>query len=321
MTNQTDDQLTLLVFTGDCIERLGPLIASTSWIRNRVAIDMRSEDRTAETLVDAGFDLLSIEKEIFTDQLRNKYLGIVKTPWTLILDSDEFLADDAQELIEGLIASAGNKVVGFGIPRHNYFKERKLMGPGWYPDHQIRLFRSDQIVYSSGHHRPPRPKVEGGIIEELEAPSCLHIHHNSYPNIEEFLLRQLHYAVTDEFDSDPRSFDFDDYSLEAIRQFNFRYEGRSDGELSYALALIMYWDQVVRGLIHWEKTGYKGALTEHIPKQVFADNEFSKLTEEINQLRQELTRHQDYKSSFSWWLIAPLRVLYSWASAVLRGKF
>lgn len=293
MTNRTDNELTLLVFTRDCIERLDPLIASTAWIRNRVAIDMQSEDHTAETLIGAGFDLLSIEKEVFTDQLRNKYLGIVKTPWTLILDSDEFLADDAQEQIERLITSAEDNVVAFGIPRHNYFAEMKMKGSGWYPDHQIRLFRSDQIVYSSGHHRPPRPKVEGGIVEELEAPSCLHIHHNNYPNIEEFLLRQLHYAVTDEFDSDPRSFDFDDYSLEAIRQFNIRYEGRSDGELSYALALIMYWDQVVRGLIHWEKTAYKGALTEHIPNQVFADTEFSKLTEEINQLRQELTRHQD----------------------------
>lgn len=320
MTKLNLQEVSLLVFTRDCAERLEPLIESTSWIKNRIAVDMRSQDQTVERLLEAGFKVHTIEQELFVDEIRNKNLGIVKTHWTLILDSDEFLADDSQEQVEMLIASADIGVVGYSIPRHNYFLDKKLMGPGWYPDHQIRLFRTNQIVYSPGHHVPPRPIIQSQIIKELDAPSCLHIHHNNYPSIEEFLSRQLHYALTDTYDQDPNSFNFDDYILKAIAQFNLRYEGRTDGELSYVTALTMYWDQIVRGLIHWEKTGHKGTLTEQIPNQVTLDNELSRLNREIYTLRQELVHHQGYTKSLSWKLTAPLRTIYSFLRVVLRLK-
>jgi hypothetical protein len=308
-------EITLLVFTKDNLERLDPLIRTTSWIQNRIAIDMCSNDGTAEKLQEAGFEVHSIERETFVDELRNRHLSLAKTRWTLILDSDEFLADDAEEQILGLLSNARDNVAGFSIPRHNYFLNKKLTGSGWYPDHQLRLFRSEQIVYSSGHHKPPRPKDESMIIEVGQAPSCLHIHHNNYPNMEEFLRRQLHYALTDEYEEEPGSFDFDDYMLRAIKQFNLRYEGKVDGDISYVTGLVMYWDQIVRGLIHWERTGYQGHLSEHIPNQVFVAREFAN----ANQERLDSDRiHRMYKNSLSWRLTAPLRYLNSKVMAVFR---
>lgn len=304
--NISQKALTLLVFTKDNIERLDPLIVTTAWIENRIAVDMCSKDGTAEKLQEAGFVVHSIERETFVDELRNRYLSLAKTPWTLILDSDEYLAHDANEQIQELLEKAGDDLAGFSIPRHNYFLNKKLTGSGWYPDHQLRLFRTNQIVYSAGHHKPPRPKDESLTIEVCKTPSCLHIHHNNYSNVEEFLRRQLHYALTDVYSKDAQSFDFDDYMLRAIDQFNLRYEGKTDGDISYVTGLVMYWDQIVRGLIHWEKTGYRGHLSEHIPNQVFLARDFGI----ANQEKLDLERiHRAYRTSLSWRITAPLRAL------------
>jgi len=310
------DQLTLLVFTMDNLDRIDSLIESTNWIQHRIAIDMNSEDGTKEKLCAALFDVHSIDRGVFVDELRNQYLSKPTTPWTLVLDSDEFLSDDAEEQISQLIDSAEENTIGFAIPRHNYFCRKKLFGSGFYPDHQLRLFRTNQIIYSAGHHKPPKPKNKSGIIKVLDPPSCLHIHHNNYPTVEEFLRRQLHYAITDIYDSDPQSFDFDDYMLKAISEFTDRYGNREDGSLSYVAALVMYWDEIVRGLIHWERSGYSGHLSEHVPNQVFVASELSNLigqsTQSSDFTQQDIDNlHAAYLNSRSWRITAPLRWLNS----------
>ncbi len=318
------ENLTLLVHTHESLGRLQSLISTTSWIPNRIAIDMKSKDGTAQKLAEAGFEVVSIEPEVFYDELRNSFLSLPTTPWTLVLDSDEYLADDASEQINQLIETADEDVLGFRIPRHNYILGTKFTGSGWYPDHQLRLFRSNQVCYKPGHHLPPLPKNPNSKIVILETPSSLHIHHNNYSSISEMLSRQLHYAITDIYDSSSDSFDFDDYMLSAIREFNKRNGSQDDGQLSYITGMIMYWNEINRGLIHWEKTGYQGRLTTHLPNQVFLSNEFETLRLEILRLndrdRVDLdTVHKEYQSSTSWKLTAPLRWFRRLAKSI-RGK-
>jgi len=308
------DKLTLLVHTHESIGRIQPLLETTSWISNRIAIDMESKDGTAGKLAESGFEVIPIEPELFFDELRNSFLSVPKTPWTLVLDSDEYLADDASEQIHQLIETANEDVVGFAIPRHNYILGKKFTGSGWYPDHQLRLFKSNEVYFRPGHHLPPLPKNPSSSVVVLETPSCLHIHHNNYLTISEMLSRQLHYATTDIYDSSPDSFDFDDYILSAIREFSKRNDLREDGQLSYVTGMIMYWNQINRGLIHWEKTGYQGRLTNHLPNQVFLSNEFEALRREIERLnnrdRIDLARvHNEYQASSSWKITAPFRRL------------
>jgi hypothetical protein len=308
------ENVTLLIHTHESIGRIQPLLETTSWIPKRIAIDMKSKDGTAEKLIDAGFEVISIEPEVFFDELRNSFLSLPKTPWTLVLDSDEYLADDASEQLNHLIDTANQGVVGFAIPRHNYILGRKFTGSGWYPDHQLRLFKSNEVYFQPGHHLPPLPRNPSAGVIVLETPSCLHIHHNNYSTISEMLSKQLHYATTDIYTSNPDSFDFDDYILSAIREFSKRNDLKDDGQLSYVTGMIMYWNEINRGLIHWEKTGYQGRLTTHLPNQVFLSNEFEALRREIDRLnnrdRVDLARvHEEYRESSSWKMTAPFRRL------------
>jgi hypothetical protein len=135
--------------------------------------------------------------------------------------------------------------------------------------------------------------------------------------VEEFLRRQLHYAVTDVYDTESASFDFDDYQLKAINQFIQRYGDRKDGSFSYVAALVMYWDEIVRGLIHWERTGYQGHLSEHVPNQVFVTQEFYGLT---GDQRHIAAVHREYRNSRSWRITAPLRRINSIKTSLFRNR-
>ena len=79
-----------------------------------------------------------------------------------------------------------------------------------------------------------------------------HIHHRNYRDLRQLISRQLDYALTDVYPGDPASFDFAAYLARAHQQMALRSEPETDGDLSQAMALVMAWDAVMRGLIHWD---------------------------------------------------------------------
>lgn len=253
--------ITLLVHTRNSEEDLVALLDSTAWCDERVVIDMASTDGTVGLATDRGCRVIGIDAEPFADGLRNRHLAEATGEWTLVLDSDESLAADAEEAIRALIASADDGVTAFAIPRFNRIAGQVLTGPVWYPDHQVRLFRSDSIRYLPGHHRRPVPIDPTARVVEVDPDGGVHIHHENYDTIAEFIERQLQYALSDSHDPDPIGFDFDTFLLEGQRRFDDRFAPDDDGPMSYALATVMYWDAVVRGLLEWEAGGRVAPLT------------------------------------------------------------
>ena len=96
--------------------------------------------------------------------------------------------------------------------------------------------------WSAGRHR----------LHELTPPDCLHLHHGNYADLREFVLRQAQYAARDVYPADPAAFDFSDYVARAYQALATRRDVEVDGDLSHALALLLAWDQIVRGLLHWD---------------------------------------------------------------------
>jgi hypothetical protein len=96
-------------------------------------------------------------------------------------------------------------------------------------------------------------------IQRLDPPGCLHIHHDNYSGITQFIEKQLKYALNDRYPEE--GFSFESYVAKSYEEFGFRLDEKNDGELSFALATIMAWDRVMRGLIHWEQLGRKATLS------------------------------------------------------------
>jgi len=65
-------------------------------------------------------------------------------------------------------------------------------------------------------------------------------------------IRQQFLAEARRYDSDPATFDFSSYIAKACQNLAIHQDTEHDGDLSQALATVMAWDAVMRGLIHWD---------------------------------------------------------------------
>lgn len=254
------NQLTTLTHTRNSAETLPALLASTQWAHERIVVDMMSADDTCAIARDAGCRVVETPVADAVDSIRNDFLDLVSTDWTLVLDSDEYLSADAEENIQTIIRQYGKSANAIALPRFNSIAGHIMRGSQWYPDQQTRLFKTGTVKWQHGHHRSP--VVDGGEEKTvtLTATDNLHIHHRNYESLREVLEKQLHYAVTDKYEMDPANFDFGSYIEQAYSEYNRRFDPESDGQLSQALAVIMAWDRIVRGIIHWEKLGREPEL-------------------------------------------------------------
>jgi glycosyltransferase involved in cell wall biosynthesis len=246
-------QVTAIVHTRNSEATLDRALRSLAWAAELIVVDMDSTDRTREIAARYNARIARTPEAPRVDGIRNRYLAEANHEWIFVLDSDEYLADDAAQSIEGLLAEHSRAFDAFAIPRFNQIGDQILRGSGWYPDHQIRFFRRGTVEWSDTIHRPPRVVSGLNRLHHLTPPECMHIHHQNYRDLGDLIQRQVVYAVNDRHATDAAAFSFSDVLARAYRALAERRDVAVDGDLSQALALVMAWDQVIRGLLQWER--------------------------------------------------------------------
>jgi glycosyltransferase involved in cell wall biosynthesis len=244
--------LSCIVHTRDSEATLARALGSVRWVADLIVVDMASQDDTVRIAREFSARILTAPRVDRVDGIRNDYIEQARHEWVLVLDADEALAADAEANIGALLDRHGADYDAFALPRFNTIAGQVMRGSGWYPDRQIRLFRKGRVRWSDAIHK--RPAVAGGRTRLLEVPpeEGVFIHHRNYDDLRQFIARQLDYALKDRYPSDPSSFQFGDYVALAYRHLATRRDPEKDGDLSHALALVMAWDAIVRGLLHWE---------------------------------------------------------------------
>lgn len=250
--------ITVIIHTRDSETTLPRLLESVRWAEERIVVDMESRDRTCEIARQEGATVISTPIAPRVDGIRNNFLERGRHEWVFVLDADEYLAADAEKGVRDLLEQFGQSHDAFAIPRYNMIADQIIRGQSWYPDQQIRLFRKGCVRWSDTTHRLPEVLPGPERMHTLEPPGCLHIHHENYTSVEQFIERQLRYALNDQYPEE--GFSFERYVAWAYEEFHHRLDEKSDGELSFALATVMAWDRVMRGLIHWERLGRKDSL-------------------------------------------------------------
>lgn len=245
-------KISAIIHTRNSEQTLKQALTSVRWVDELLVVDMSSTDRTVEFAEAVADRVISIAPADRVDGVRNRYLEEASGEWLLVLDSDEWLAEDAGEELRCLLLELGSRFDAFALPRFNTICGQVMRGGQWYPDHQIRLFRRGTVLWEDSHHRPPRVITGPERLFELVPPDCPHIHHHNYSDLREFVLRQASYACTDWYDENPASFDWPGAVTRAHRALALRHDQAADGDLSHALALLMAWDEIVRGLLHWD---------------------------------------------------------------------
>ena len=203
------------------------LSAIHNWVDEIVVVDSLSTDKTTDML--ECFNV-SLYKEKWQGYSKQKNLAISKCNgnWILVLDADEVVTDDLRkEILENLKTPGEN--LGFKIKRKFYIGKRWVRYGGYYPDYQLRLFKS-----TSGAHFKPREVHESialdGNIDFLQNP----LEHYAYPNLKTYKKALDKYAELASLELKHKKYKLP--FLRALWAFIFRYIfrlGFLEGELGF----------------------------------------------------------------------------------------
>jgi glycosyltransferase involved in cell wall biosynthesis len=153
-----------------------------------IVVDSGSTDRTLEIARSHGAKIFIEEWKGFAAQ-KNSAMGKASGDWVLQLDADEALEEELAEEISHTLAKSGN-VIGYWIPRKNFFLGRWIKHGGFYPDPKLRLIRRGAGKFQEyGAH--PTIKVDGltGRIKHA-------LIHNAYPTLTGYIDHMNSYSLS-----------------------------------------------------------------------------------------------------------------------------
>ncbi len=120
------------------------------WVDDLVVVDSDSTDGTQAI---AKKYTANYHRFMTTSQ-REKYQhaqDLCTSPWLLFIDADEWLTPEIKHEIERVVQSDAEHD-GFLVERRNFYLGKLIRYGGWYPDHEIRLYKKEKGRWEGGLH-------------------------------------------------------------------------------------------------------------------------------------------------------------------------
>jgi len=144
-----------------------------------IVVDSGSTDRTLEIARSHGAKIFIEEWKGFAAQ-KNSAMGKASGDWILQLDADEALGEELAEEINRELDESGS-LVGFWIPRKNFFLGRWIKHGGFYPDPKLRLVRRGAGKFEEyGAHPTIKANGRTGTLKHA-------LIHNAYPTLRGYI--------------------------------------------------------------------------------------------------------------------------------------
>jgi glycosyltransferase involved in cell wall biosynthesis len=144
-----------------------------------IVVDSGSTDRTLEIARSFGARIFIEPWKGFAAQ-KNSGMEKASGDWVLQLDADEAMEEGLAGEINNALAERGH-LVGYWIPRKNYFLGRWIRYGGFYPDPKLRLIRRGAGKFEEyGAH--PTIEVDGATSGLKHA-----LVHNAYPTLRGYI--------------------------------------------------------------------------------------------------------------------------------------
>jgi glycosyltransferase involved in cell wall biosynthesis len=151
-----------------------------------IILDSGSTDRTLDVARSFGGRIFSEPWRGFAAQ-KNSAMEKAFGDWVLQLDADEALEPELIVELHYALEQSGN-LVGYWIPRKNFFLGRWIKHGGFYPDPKLRLIRRGAGKFEEyGAH--PTIKVEGPTGRLKHA-----LIHNAYPTLRGYIEHMNSYS-------------------------------------------------------------------------------------------------------------------------------
>lgn len=258
MDNAERVTLTSLTCVRNAASTLPRLLDSISWIDDKRVVDLGSTDDSVQVAERHGATVSRLEGGQRPEDALDACLER-GSEWILVLESDDYLAADAEEEVRRLIEVYEGDYDAFEIPRYSQIAGHVMRGGRWYPDWQTRLFRKGTGRWRNSMNGRPVVQVSRDRCYRLEPPHCLHIHHVACTSLRQFIDQRCNRALHDEYDTSTDTFAFEDYVGAAYEQLAAA-DAELDGDLAHAVGTLLAWEQILRGVVHWERLGRKAPL-------------------------------------------------------------
>jgi len=248
----TTPGLTVIVHTRNSAATLLSCLESVhDWADEILVVDQSSTDDTVKIAKKLGAQILSQPPIGYVEPSRQIALDAVKTYWTCILDADEELPAAVRQNIVTLLQAPTNDV--YALPRKNMIFGKWAHG-GWWPDYQIRLFKTGTVRWPPQLHAQP---VILGTAEQLPAKEEWAILHHNYTDIDSFVQRALRYSdiAVEEVLAGKRevlNHPIESYLRDFMR-WHYAEGGKRDGTLGLSLSSLQSFFEVLVLTKYWEK--------------------------------------------------------------------
>ncbi len=176
---------TICILTKNAASTLRQTLNSTQGFSEIILVDNGSSDETVE--IAKSFPNVKVHNFPFIGfgALRNKAAELASNDWILALDSDEVLSIELIDELQGLLL---NDSLAYQMPRHNFYRGKRVRSCGWDPEWVLRLYNrktsrfSDSLVHE---------KLIAKHFYTLHSP----ILHTPYRSTSDFLSKMEHYST------------------------------------------------------------------------------------------------------------------------------
>jgi hypothetical protein len=228
-----------------------------------VIVDMRSTDETLSIAKKYTQKISSFNDVGYVEPARNFAISKATKDWVLVLDADEEVSDGLRQIIKQIISGQvdiNGQADAYFIPRQNIIFNKKIEKTGWWPDYQLRLFKTGAVKWSDEIHSIP--EVLGNTLS-LPADDRFAIIHHNYQTVEQFVERLNRYTtahlVTKNADDKSTPLTtaqlLETFTKELTSRL-FAQKGIDEGVHGLGLSLMQSMYQVVVELKKWQNAGF-----------------------------------------------------------------
>jgi (heptosyl)LPS beta-1,4-glucosyltransferase len=262
-TTVTQYPVSVVINTKNAATTLERTLRTVGFAQEIIVADMASVDGTLEIAKSFGARCIKVADVGYVEPARNQAIAAAKQPWVLIVDADEEVSEGLQKTIAEIVTGATEPhLVGdcYFIPRKNMIFNAWVQHSGWWPDYQLRLFKTGHVIWKDAIHSQPETR---GVVVTLSAEENAALIHHNYSNISEFITRLDRYTSIEAQLKRPKNVSLTITPADIWRSFSddflsrfFAQHGYRDGQHGLSLSLLQAWYQSLTLLKRWEKAGF-----------------------------------------------------------------